>query len=405
VLHQPEGELVLCLRGGGYDDKVLHLRSSKCTFGSRADCTVQVSESTPLQCVILRGPGGTVVRDWSGASRLNGQPFSDAALSTGDCLQVGSVEAKVLADFSAEAAARASAAAWCQPPLPDQQIARENAATLVPGSDACPADIHDRFDRLETRLSRLERMIGELLQLQHQTKTHSAVTDMTSGNTFSPHLDSEMDAAPAAASAPQPPRWTEPKYDEELDHSVREYIEQLLGRVSEPNAEPVPAAEDDWAAAQRVGQPDQQAVTESLGVRSDENLPEAAAADVAEEPWPTPQEPPLLAPLSLRPESESHLNAMREVANLSAIAAIRGFEQQEVARKSFDRLPLLLTGLACGLMLLYSAFSSGKSGMFLGAVAAFVAAALTAWQLLALARRWRLASQPVPSERPAGEQA
>ena len=397
--------MILCLRGGGYDEKVLHLRSKKCTFGGHADCTVQVPESVSLQCVILRGPGGTVVRDWSGASRLNGRPFSNAALSTGDCLQVGSVEAKVLAECYTGTTAGASAAVRCSPPIGPQPSAGEDAATLATGSGAFPGDIHVRFDRIERRLSSLERMIGELLHLQHQTKTHSALTGMTSGNTFSAQLELEMDATPAEASVPQPPLWTQPKDDEELDHSVREYIEQLLRRVSEPSAEPVPAAEDDWAAAQRGGQPDREAVTESLPVRPDENLPEAAAADVAEEPWPTPQEPPLLAPLSLRPESESHLNAMREVANLSAIAAIRGFEQQEVARKSFDRLPLLLTGLACGLMLLYAAFSSGKSGMFVGAAAAFVAAALTAWQLLALARRWRLASQPVPSEPPAGEQA
>ena len=80
---------------------------------------------------------------------------------------------------------------------------------------------------------------------------------------------------------------------------------------------------------------------------------------------------------------------------MSATAAIRTFEKQQAARKTFDRLPLLLIGLVCGLMLLFSAFSSGKSGMFVGAGAAFLAAALTAWQVLVVARRWLWASRPV----------
>ena len=112
--------------------------------------------------------------------------------------------------------------------------------------------------------------------------------------------------------------------------------------------------------------------------------------------------PSVLAPLSLPPERESSLDAMREVANLSATAAIRDFEKNQAARKTFDRLPLLLIGVVCGLMLLYSALASGRSGMFVGAGAAFVGAALTAWQLLAVARRWLSASQPVERERQAG---
>lgn len=443
VLHRPEGELVLCLRGGGYDGKVLRVRSHKCTFGGGADCTVQVPEIATLQCVILRGPGGTVVRDWTGASRLNDKPFSDAALHVGDRLQVGPLEARVLADCFAETAASSSTASRCESPLASTQHAGKNMANQASGSAACPSEIHDRFDRLESRLTGLERMIGELLHRQHRTNTHWAAAETpslgpispdvpgedcddmgTASSAFpdapasdlpspdsslpsdsSPPCESEKEPASEATCQPQPPVWTEPKHDEELDRSVREYIAQLLTRVNDSSAESLPAAEVDSPAAQKVEPAEQEAVAETPCVRSDEELPVAATTSIAEESPEASWEPPLLAPLSLRPESEFHLNAMREVANMSATAAIRDFEQTQAARKTFDRLPLLLTGLACGLMLLYSAFASGKSGMFVGAGAAFVGAALTAWQLLTLARRWWLASRPLQQELKAGEQA
>jgi hypothetical protein len=43
--------------------------------------------------------------------------------------------------------------------------------------------------------------------------------------------------------------------------------------------------------------------------------------------------------------------------------------------------------------------------MFVGAGAAFVGAALTAWQLLVVARRWWSASQPAEQEQQADQQA
>ena len=105
--------------------------------------------------------------------------------------------------------------------------------------------------------------------------------------------------------------------------------------------------------------------------------------------------PASLAPLRPRPERDANLEAMRLVANLSATAAIRTYEKSQAARKTVDRLPLLLIGLVCGLMLLYSAFSSGQAAMLVGAGVAFVGVALTAWQVLFIFFRWLAASQPV----------
>jgi hypothetical protein len=86
---------------------------------------------------------------------------------------------------------------------------------------------------------------------------------------------------------------------------------------------------------------------------------------------------------------------MRAVASLSAKAAIRTYEKSQAARKTVDRLPLLLIGLICALMLLYTAFSSGEKFLLVGAGVAFLGAALTAWQVMLIVLRWLAASQPV----------
>ena len=49
-----------------------------------------------VHCFIVRGPGGTFVRRWSPDTRLNGQPFRDAALHAGDRLSLGPVELEVV---------------------------------------------------------------------------------------------------------------------------------------------------------------------------------------------------------------------------------------------------------------------------------------------------------------------
>lgn len=406
VLDLPMGELSLRVRGGD-DEKLLRLRSSKCTLGASADCTVQIPDGEPLQCVILRGPGGTVVRNLTGQSRLNGQPFSDAALGVGDCLQVGSVEIEVLADCRAEVGASAWVTAASRQLAASDPTAADDAAARPARSATWPGDIHLRFDRLEKRLTSLERMIGELLHLQHQANPSSTAAEAPP--TFSPvpepepwpPLEAEVQPAAVETAAPQNPSWAEGNDDAELDVSLRAYLERLLGPAKDPDEKPVPATAELYVPAElptpspSSESPAQEAEAESPSPPPAQDVRDVAGAETIEEPTSASAELPLLAPLSLPPESELKLDAMREVANLSATAAIRDFEKNQAARKTFDRLPLLLIGVICGLMLLYSALSSGKSGMFVGAGAAFVGAALTAWQLLIVARRWLSASQPV----------
>ncbi len=136
-------------------------------FGGLPDCTVQLPDAAPLQCVILRGPSGTAVHDWTGQSLLNGQPFSDAALKIGDCLQIGCVEVKVLADWHDEPH-------FTPAPAPDPSVPAQNRKREI---EVTSEAFHVRFDRIEERLSSLERMIGELLDLQCHVGTHAADTE------------------------------------------------------------------------------------------------------------------------------------------------------------------------------------------------------------------------------------
>jgi len=479
TVHAPaSGDLILCLRGGGYDEKVLHVRSSQCTLGGREDCTVPLPEGAPLQCVILRGRDGTVVRDWTGETRLNGQSFTDSPLNVGDCLQVGPVTVHVLADCAATNPVPCSLATSHREPVADHAV-RDDAAPHAAVDDGAEG-IHRRFDRLEGRMTRLERMVAELLKLQREASPHPAAPNEPShalplsaadseterlaaqqeatlpaesapraGLPDTPDLRAPLPASPVPielepgplaekAEEPQVPLWVERKDDEELDPSVREYIERLLKQISLSAEESTLAAEESvfahgdavpndaqtpgsaaestsaaglpasetplpTAAEDRVEPPNRHrpgwaAVAAFSEADPAETNSQAAAPELVEDPPAILPTPPVLAPLSLPPEQQSNLDAMREVANLSATAAIRTYEKHQALRKTFDRLPLLLIGLICGLMLLYSALASGRSGILVGAGAALLAATLTAWQVLVIARRWLWPRQPSTKE-------
>ena len=100
----PSGDLRLRIVGSSRNGQVIRLSSAKCTVGSAAGCTLRLRAGgvRPIHCVILRGTQGTVVRTWSGHTRLNGQPFADAVLADGDRLAIGPVELEVLPGLQAE---------------------------------------------------------------------------------------------------------------------------------------------------------------------------------------------------------------------------------------------------------------------------------------------------------------
>lgn len=254
-------------------------------------------------------------------------------------------------------------------------------------------DVALRLGRIEERLTSLEQLLGELLSAK--CEPHSS--DLR-GTTESQDDATPAPQSPAPVSTSLPP-WSQGENDEELDASVRDYVERLLRKNGENSPDPPlesPCPANDPTVAEPGGtteSPD--TPEESASATTERNTDEAVALKRAEDvPDVLPRQSDLL-PRRLPPERETSLDALREVANLSATAAIRTFEKSQAARQTADRLPLLFIGVACGVMLLYSAFASGQTAMFVGAGAAFVGAALAGSQVLVILRRWLAASQPV----------
>ena len=92
------GDLVLRISGSPHDGQIVRLRSPKCTIGSGRHCTLRLRADgvAAVHCLILRSRTAAVVRCWSADTRLNHQPFTDAALSPGDRLSIGPIELEVL---------------------------------------------------------------------------------------------------------------------------------------------------------------------------------------------------------------------------------------------------------------------------------------------------------------------
>lgn len=278
--------------------------------------------------------------------------------------------------------------------------------TLCPnsrqGEVATAEVVHLRFDRIEDRLILLERMLGELIHLRGQPQTVAvrSAPELQVAATPAQSQAQGQTQTQSQAEATELPPWDQRNDDEELDVSVRDYIERLLkqgsvGPLERPETGRTPAIEQPNAAPRQDAEAESSPTAMEPPVQVEVNVSVPAAAHRFEVLPDATSGPASLTPQRLRPERDANLDAMREVANLSATAAIRTYEKSQAARKTVDRLPLLLIGLVCGLMLLYSGFSSGEKSMLVGAAVAFVGAALTAWQVLFILRRWLAASQPV----------
>src|SRR5438270_13481664 len=92
------GEMVLRVRAGRQEPRLVRIRSPKCTVGSAPGCTLRLRGAGVgrLQCWILRGPTASIVRRLHGPATLNGARFEEAALKVGDRLQVGRVELEIV---------------------------------------------------------------------------------------------------------------------------------------------------------------------------------------------------------------------------------------------------------------------------------------------------------------------
>jgi hypothetical protein len=97
---RPAGPLCLRIRGTARDGQIVQLSARKCSIGSARGCTLRLRAVgvRPIECLLLRGSRGTVVRACGAAIKLNGQPTCDAMIDSGDRLQIGPIEFEVLGD-------------------------------------------------------------------------------------------------------------------------------------------------------------------------------------------------------------------------------------------------------------------------------------------------------------------
>ena len=176
------GDLALKICGTSRAGQIVRIRSQKCSIGSAKRCTLRVRDRSvkPLHCVIFRGEAETFVRCWAHDTRLNGQSFSDARLSPGDRIGVGSVEFEVL-DPTDEQIHHGQ--------TPDSR--ETTPAAKVETADGIGAVGRDNLRRIASRLvlanqqgrARARRLIGQLrlakadlLRLQ-QGETSSSTGD------------------------------------------------------------------------------------------------------------------------------------------------------------------------------------------------------------------------------------
>lgn len=112
VLGSPQGDLEVRVRVGNADCQVVRWSGNKITLGSAPQATYRIWDDSirPIQCLILRGETGTVVRNFGAGTRLNGSQFMDSRLSSGDRLQIGRVEFEVLPTGGSQSATEAYAA-------------------------------------------------------------------------------------------------------------------------------------------------------------------------------------------------------------------------------------------------------------------------------------------------------
>lgn len=70
-------------------DRTIEIGSQPVMIGSGPRCVYRVG-TKPVHCVVSLGAEGPVVRRWAEETLLNGESFTEALLSDGDCLSIGS---------------------------------------------------------------------------------------------------------------------------------------------------------------------------------------------------------------------------------------------------------------------------------------------------------------------------
>jgi hypothetical protein len=268
-------------------------------------CTLRLRSRAvgPLHCLVLRGPGGTLVRRWSPDTRLNGSAFTDAPLLPGDCLNVGPIDLEVVATGqtasspipAGDAAAEEFAAAqrdfehlrrqfeeqrqaWKSQRAETQQLsdqqakeldareARATAERLALEQDRRQLDaqrteaqqqIAERAERLDALQAELEGREESLQRRRQQWEAERLAAE-------SPPAEPPA-AVPAAEPPAQPEPAQEPEFLEPSDHAPVDLAEvfgkigaETLLRDDEPEeGSAAPPAVQAIPAAEQVPQPRQ----------------------------------------------------------------------------------------------------------------------------------------------------
>ncbi len=157
------------------------------------------------------------------------------------------------------------------------------------------------------------------------------------------------------------------------DESIEQYMQRLLQRVRGESEQPKPAAA-----------PERRPVTEAEP--KEEIAPEAT---VPESPVNTqPSSPEELAPRAVAPEKLANMSAMRELANLSANAAIERHTRRRLIRATQTKLMIAASGVLAGGLTFWVWWSgSAKDVVFYGALISFVIAAAFGIQYVVMSGR------------------
>jgi len=202
--------------GPGCDGEIVQFSAAKSTVGSDAACTYRICDDQiqPVECLILRGSGGSIVRRWGDGIRLNGQQFSDARLEPGDRLTIGSVELEVIEDQSpptlpddapsqGEESLPSDSERWIE--FEAMEDARQELYDELRREIACLQDEQQTWkgdrERWESELAGYRNLLGDL-QTQFEEFQHLRQREHESWLEEVQHLQSLLDAVTRATETP-----------------------------------------------------------------------------------------------------------------------------------------------------------------------------------------------------------
>ena len=90
--------LLFRIVGTHHAGQLISLNHEKCTIGSSLGCVLALRSRFvhPLHCLVLRGPGGVLLRAFGTDTRVNGEAVQQKWLCVGDRLSVGPVDLELL---------------------------------------------------------------------------------------------------------------------------------------------------------------------------------------------------------------------------------------------------------------------------------------------------------------------